>query len=342
MTPGPASRTDTAPRIGLGAALTRALGVLLWRAAQPATLPVPPPSPAPSRADPAQSTRAPAPRPAAQALLRVTAASAWILAVAAFALTAVTAQQIRGLRHDFQTNPPGLSLQETATRLRSRVESAWWARLYPGLVPRAGELADAVAAGRERLLDAHRIYATVADTVNALGPAGRHAHGPALVRPGLEALERVDRRWHRETLAFHELRNGLAPYRHPAPLQEARLQGRVFQLAAGHALRIEILDPAGDPLERATPPLVPGDRFDVPWRPGATVLLTDLIRPVEGGAYQVHADLRLPIESWSQRAIRFDQGGHLVQVSFDPSTLALAPAIPPLSDAAAAELGASR
>jgi hypothetical protein len=311
-------------RVGAGRLILRCLGVLLWRAADPRTLPV--------RPDGWEITR-----PDKSRLLPLIALLGWSAALLVAGIGLASWQHFRNLRSEFLRIPPGLSLDSTAEHMEQAARGPWLL-LNPQACRKIARLAGAVREGQVALHNAAKVYEAAGETLRDLGPVARADRGRALVEPLRAALGEVRSPWHRETLVYRELQGALAPYLAAPSPASPRLQGRLTALTPDHALQLAVLTRDGRPLEAATSPLQPGAGFDLPIVPDGWLLLTDLVRQ-QRGVFEVREDTRIPLREWTQQPIRFPRGGASVQVHFTGATAQAAPSFPDLSPGARAELG---
>ncbi len=321
--PSPAAG-DLVFRVGAGRLLLRGLGVLLWRAADPRTLPV--------RPDGWEITR-----PDKSRLLLLITILGWSAALFAAGAGLASWQHFRNLRSEFLRIPPGLSLDSTAEHME-RAARGPWRLLNPGACRKIVRLAGSVREGQVALQNAARAYEATGETLRGLGPVARADRGRALVEPLRAALGEVRSPWHRETLVYRELQGALAPYVAASSSASRRLQGRLTALTPEHALQLSVLTKDGGPLEAATSPLQPGAGFDLPLVPDGWLLLTDLVRQQRGG-FEVREDTRIPLREWTDQPFRFPHDGALMQVHFTGQATQAAPSFPELSPGARAELG---
>lgn len=315
------------PSVGPGGLLVRTLGILLWRLADPASLPVPAVDSEPARA----------PRPDAGALgaaTRVAAAAAALAGAALLAVALAAFLSTRSLVEQFAVTSPGTPLDETAAHLERSVSGAWWSLFYPSFDARAARAAAAIREGRSALAAAADAYEAAVAGAAATGPVGRLARGAEIVAPVNAALDQVATPWHRGTLAFREIREAVRPYAEGGAEGVARLRGTVKAALPGHALLVTLDD------GRASKPLEVGDRLDIPLVAGAVVRLTDLARPSDDVPFVVVEDRELPMAAWpeSEKEILFPQNGATFRVRLDDEWLQKAPPLPPLSASARAEL----
>lgn len=324
----PASTPSLGPpvfRVGAGRLLQRGLGVLLWRAADPRTLPV--------RPDGWETAR-----PNSGRLLPLLTILVWAMALVAAGLGLASWLHFRNLRSEFLRIPPGLSLDATAERMEQGARGPWLL-LNPQACRQTVRLAGSVRTGQVALQDAARMYAAARETLRDLGPVVRAERGRAIVEPLRASLEEVRSPWHRETLVYRELHDALIPYVTASPSEMRRLQGRLLALTPEHELQLSVLTADGRPLGEATAPLQPGAEFDLPIVSDGWLLLTDLVRQ-QRGVLEVREDTKIRVRDWTELPIRFPRGGATVQVRFSGPTAQAAPAFPDLSPGARAELGA--
>lgn len=324
--PSPAS-SDLVFRVGAGRLLLRALGVLLWRAADPRTLPV--------RPDGWDIMR-----PDKSRLLPLLTILGWTVAVSVAGIGLASWQHFRNLRSEFLRIPPGLSLDSTAEHME-RAARGPWLLLNPQACRKITRLAGSVREGQVALQNAAEAYEAAGETLRSLGPVARAERGRALVKPLCATLGEVRSPWHRETLVYRELQGALAPYLAASSSAGLRLQGRLTALTPDHALQLSVLTKDGRPLEAATSALQAGAGFDLPLVPDGWLLLTDLVRQ-QRGVFEVREDTRIPLREWTEQPIRFPRGGASAQVHFTGSTAQAAPPFPELSPGARAELGWSQ
>jgi hypothetical protein len=336
-------RRSGPPRASLVAVAGRAAGILLWQAAAPESLPV--------RGE--ASTRS-HPSPVA----RVLSAGAILASLAAVALLGFAAWggiEMRGIQRDFLRNPPGVSLTDCAAQLRERSPSGWWTLFHPGAKTRLDGLAARIEQGRERLVEAARLYAACGERLAELGPVGRREAGGQIWGPLAEALRRIDAPWHRGTLAFHELSRVVEVYAKPPAEADLRLRGDVVALSPGHKVQIRVLLPAGPASggpaaagdrgqtgQFETGPLGLGGKFDLPAAAGATVVFRDMASACPDCVLEIREEYALPIERWSERPVVFPRSATTVQLRFDETTTAWAPAPAPLGPAIQRQLGLAR
>jgi hypothetical protein len=320
----PAAARDLVFRVGAWRLLLRSLGVLLWRAADPRTLPV--------RPDGWENAR-----PDQSRLLPLITILVWAATLLVAGIGLASWQHFRSLRSEFLRIPPGLSLDSTAEHME-RAARGPWLLLNPRACRRIARLAGSVREGQVALQNAAKAYEAAGETLRSLGPVARAERGRTLVEPLGAALGEVRSPWHRETLVYRELQGALAPYLAASSSASRRLQGRLTALTPEHALQLSVLDGDNRPLEAATSPLQPGAGFDLPLVPDGWLLLTDLVRQ-QRGAFVVREDTRIPLRDWTEQPIRFPRGGASVQVHFSGSTAQAAPPFPELSPGARAELG---
>lgn len=311
-------------RVGAGRLLLRGLGVLLWRAADPRTLPV--------RPDGWEITR-----PDKGRLLPIITILGWSAALVVAGIGLASWQHFRNLRSEFLRIPPGLSLDSTAEHME-RAARGPWLLLNPQACRKIARLAGSVREGQIALQNAARAYEAAGEALGGLGPVARADRGRALVEPLRAALGEVRSPWHRETLVYRELQGALAPYFAASSSETRRLQGRLTALTPEHALQLSVLTKDGRPLETATSPLQPGAGFDLPIAPDGWLLLTDLARQ-QRGVFEVREDARIPLREWTEQPIRFPRGGASVQVHFTGPAARAAPSFPELSPGARSELG---
>ena len=311
-------------RVGAGRLLLRGLGVLLWRAADPQTLPV--------RPDGWEIMR-----PDRSRLLPLLTMLGWSAALLVASIGLVSWQHFRSLRSEFLRIPPGLSLDATAEHME-RAARGPWLLLNPQACRKIARLADSVREGQVALQNAARAYEAVGETLDGLGPVARADRGRTLVEPLRAALGDVRSPWQRETLVYRELQGALAPYLAAPSSASLRLRGRLTALTPEHALQLSVLTQDGRPLEPATSPLQPGAGFDLPIVPDGWLLLTDLVSKQQG-VFEVREDTRVPLREWTEQPIRFPRSGASVQVHFTGPAAQTAPPFPELSPGARAELG---
>ena len=321
--PSPAAG-DRVFRVGAGRLVLRGLGVLLWRAADPRTLPV--------RPDGWEIRR-----PDRGRLLPLLAILGWLGTLFVAGIGLVSWHHFRNLRSEFLRIPPGLSLDATAEHLE-RAGRGPWLFLNPQACRKVARLAGSVREGQAALQNAAKAYEAAGDTLRGLGPVARADRGRTLVEPLRAALGEVRSPWHRETLVYRELRGALEPYLAPPSSASRRLHGRLTALTPDHALQLSVLTKDGRPLETATSPLEPGAEFDLPFVLDGGLLLTDLVRQ-QRGVFEVREDMRMPLREWTEQPIRFPRGGASVQVRFTGPAAQAAPSFPELSPGARAELG---
>jgi hypothetical protein len=311
-------------RVGPGRLLVRWVGVLLWRCADPSTLPVRPDGPAVSRRE-------------AGRLLSAVITLSWVATLLVGGAGFAAWQHFRTIQAEFLRNPPGLSLEATAERM-DRGAGGPWKLLHPVASQQVTILARSVREGARALQDAARAYETAGTALRGLGPVARRSRGRALVEPLRISLDAVRTPWHRETIAYREMHEALAPYLGDAATGDDRLGGRITALTPGHALQLQALAADGHPLEKGTLPLQPGTSFDLPLVRDGWLLLTDLV-PKERGVFEIRESTRVPLLEWSEEPIRFPRGGAFVQVSFTGRTARAAPPLVELSPGARTELG---
>ena len=346
-------RRSGPPRASLVAVAGRAAGILLWHAATPESLPV--------RGEASTKSH---PSPVAR-VLSAGAMLASLAAVVLFGLAAWGGAEMRGIQRDFLRNPPGVSLTDCAAQLRERSPSGWWTLFHPGAKARLAGLAGRIEQGRERLVEAARLYAACGERLAELGPVGRREAGGQIWGPLAEALRRIEAPWHRGTLAFHELSRVVEVYAKPPAEADLRLRGDVVALSPGHKVQIRVLLPAGpadgglggqgsqghagqgranqgQASQFETGPLGLGGKFDLPAAVGATVVFRDLASACPDCVLEIREEYALPIERWSERPIVFPRSATTVQLRFDETTTAWAPAPAPLGPAIQRQLGLVR
>jgi hypothetical protein len=260
----------------------------------------------------------------------------WVLVLLAVTWAAVTGAHFRSAGREFLRNPPGSSLGATANHLRG-TGSGPWRILHPPAAARVRELARRVEDGRAAFLGVQEERKAAAGALSGLGPAGRLVRGPALTAAARRDLRRISASWHRETLAYVELSRSLEPYE--TPPATLRMEGMVTALPPGRALQITPLSSSGVPLQRPSPALRPGDRFDFTAPLNGMVLLTDLEQKGATEVLHVCGDLRMPLVDWSDSPLALPGSGQ-AEVRFGNVTEALSPRLKPLSREAQAELAA--
>ncbi len=353
--------------VGVGPLLSRAIGVLVWRLAEPESLPVPPaedagggaadggatagvaPAPdraardgaAPGRAAPGRAAR----HPAAAAIGAASVAAAAI-GLALVVIGGAATLAMRGLGERFAATAPGTPLDETATRLESATAGRWWAIFYPTFGARLARAADSVRGGRDALADLAAAYDACRAEMAARGPAGRLLDGAELARPVAAALARVAWPWHRGTLAFREMHEAIAPYASASGAPIARLRGTIVAAPPGHALAVSLagepsIADAAEPSDpaRAERPIEVGGRFDLPFDPGARARVSDWLRPRPGDALGFVEEKEIPLAAWPDGEIAFPREGAVFAIRLDDEWAKRAPALPALSEAARREVG---
>lgn len=311
-------------RVGTGGLLMRFLGVLLWRAADPSTLPVQPDGPV-------------IPRPVKGRLVSIVTALSWIAALLTAGAGLAAWQHFRSLQAEFLRNPPGFSLEATAERMDAAA-GGFWRILHPAASRNVTRLAGSVREGTLALQDAARAYEMAGTALRNLGPLARAGRGRTVIEPVRAALAEVHAPWHRETIAYREMQEALAPYLDETEVAGGRIEGRVTALTPGHAIQLQALAVDGRALEKGTFPLQPGNGFDLPLVRDGWLLLTDLVLK-ERGVFEVREATRIALLEWSEQPVRFPRGGATAQVSFSGRTARAAPPFPELSPGARAELG---
>lgn len=323
---GVVSAGPTGPaRAGVFGVLLRAVGVFLWRAALPRSLPVPPA---------AGSAGETAPRGAVT--LPFVAATVWILALAASVGAAITVSQARGLARDAlfgSRNDPGTPLETVADELAAGARSNGWVRLHPEVGPRLIEAAERIRTGRASLTDAAAVYDRFLADISTLPTAARILRGEGLAAPLDAALAKVATPWHRGTLAYEEMRSAVLPYQDLRTRPVTRLKGKLVEAPRDHALGIGVLRPDGSPVE---PPqfLRLGGDFDIPLVDRTSIELN----AVRLADQSLVSRAVVPILEWTG-TFAPAAGLERYAVRFHEETASRAPVPPLLSVDARAEVG---
>ncbi len=320
----PAATDGRTYRVGAGGLLQRSLGVMLWRAADPRTLPV--------RPEGWESAR-----PDRGRLFPLLAVLVWALTLGVAVAGFGSWHHFRSLRSDFLRIPPGLSLDAAAEQMEQAARGPW-RLLHPRACRIVTRLAGSVREGQGTLQAAATAYLQAGEMMRGLSPVNRVDRGRSLVEPVHAALTEVRTPWHRETLAFRELQGGIAPYLAGPSPESGRLRGRLAAVTPGHALQLSVLDSGRQPRESPTAPLAAGGGFDLPLVPDGWLLVTDLVHQPRGG-FEVREEMQIPLREWTEGAIRFPRGEAVAQVHFTSSSDQAAPLLPELSAGARAELG---
>jgi len=302
------------PSVSLSGLAARAIGVGLWRAADPRTLPV-------------RTAHEAAP---------ASAGSTRIIAVGLLVLAAlVLAAGLHGLARTAEAletalvNRDHLSLLELAERLDREAASPLLAPL-PGVPQGLRRSAASIRDGRDQLLAVAEAQARAATKAESLGLTGRLLRGRALVDPVAAALAGVRRPFHRGTLAYNEVAAQVTPY-FVAPSWPVTLQGRLVDAPSGHSLALS------SPLTAETAPRRAGEQIVLTLRPGDRLHLTAFV--LRGGTHEIVEDWEAPIELWDERRFSAPRSAETFSIRFEPASLALAPPLRPLSRPAQAEIG---
>ncbi|MBU1698553.1 MAG: hypothetical protein KJ970_14915 [Candidatus Eisenbacteria bacterium] len=304
--------------IHAGRCLERCAGILIWRLADPSTLPV-------EALSAGAAGSAKRRRSKADTLLRIFGMG---LGIGGFLLLAAGILGTRDVRHLTQryiTNPPGFSIRQTADELERALDQAWWRPLQPGLAPRLNRLADAIRQGRRTLMEAAVAYSNAGERMMEYGLPGRLIYGPEITRPIVEALARVSTRWHRTSLTYLHIQQVIAPYLEPVVDPSQRLVLTLKQAPPHHALLITVRNEAGQEIY-ATPPIPVGSTAEIPFRPGSILTLSDLTRPANDKPFQILEDISRPLEDLSEkRPLEFPVHGASFQIGFSGELAAAAP-----------------
>jgi hypothetical protein len=310
--------------VGSGRLLLRCLGVFLWRAADPSTLPV----------HPAGWV---APAIEAKAARSLAAPAIWLVALAITGVGAVSRQHFQRVEAQYLRNPPGVAISVTADQME-KAASGPWRLLNPPASRKLVRLAGSVRQGETLLEQAARAYAAAGAEVRDLGPVARAGRARILTAPLRASLATIPTTWHRETVVYRELEQALTPDPTGVTPANRRLQGRLTAVTPDHALQLTVLASDTRPVGAATKVLHPGDGFDLPLPEDGWLVLTDLVRKGQG-LLEVREEMRVPLREWTEQPIRFPRGGASVQMRFSGPAAWGAGSFPKLSPAARAELG---
>ncbi len=321
----PAERVSS---LGPGALLVRAVGIALWRAADPDSLPVPDPG--------ASGAAGRAAVAGASSLPRVVAAILVVIALAALGVGTVAWLAVGNAVSDFIHTPPGTPLSVTADRLAHRVDGTWWSALYPSVPARLDRAAESIRSGETELRDLAGVYGRDRLALDRRGLPARLLGGAAAVAPVAAALDRVRTPWHRGTLVYQEIEEAVRPYREGGAEAPAKLTAVLVQAPPDHALVAEVTGPDGSRLA-ASPTLDMGGTLTLPLVAGARIRFTSLVRPEAGAAYRVEGETAFALEDWPRSEFTVPGSGAFA-FRFDPEAVRKAPPLPPLSAAAQAEI----
>jgi hypothetical protein len=311
-------------RVGAGRLMLRCLSVLLWRMADPQTLPV--------RPHGWETLRLGKSR-----FLSLMTLAFWSAALLVAGAGLTSWQHFRNLSLEFLRNPPGLSLESTAERIEEEAGGPWRV-VNPPAARKLALLAGSVRQGQATLDKTARAYEAGRRELQDLGALARIDRARSLAGPLRAVLNETRSAWHRETMVYQELQQGLARSLDGTTPAGRRLQGRLAAVTREHALQLSVLASDGHRLGEATKALHPGDSFDLPLPADGWLLLTDLARKGQGGL-EVRQEMRLPLREWTDQPIRFPWGGASVQMRFSGWASSDAAPFPKLSPGAQAELG---
>lgn len=245
---------------------------------------------------------------------------------------------LKKTRDALRGHPRHYSLPECALRLERAVEHGWWVRFYPGYPARAARVAAQIREGNMRLLLAAAAYDSCSALVNGLELPGRLLRSRPMLAALEEALARVPDAMGR-TLPFREMSEGLQPYLALDREGSMSVSGNLIAAPTGHGLLFALLDPEGTVRWDSSLPARVGDRFSIPLRPQRmTLRLTDFEFSPENRAARVVEDMELPVDHWGEGEILFPASHSTFRIRFSEQSVASAPPLPPLSEAARREL----
>jgi hypothetical protein len=257
--------------------------------------------------------------------------------VFAIAIGGIATREIRAIERELVENPDGNTLLQQADELETSLAGVWWARLYPGYPERAARMAQTIRSGRSALLEAAQAYTDCARQLSALGLPARLLHGPAIVAPVSEALEKVPTQFHRETVTYQQIDSEIGPYLKPEQNRSV-VQGVLVSCPPNHGLLIAGLDGKGVTRWKIAGPLLRGKEFKITLEPVEVVRLTDLYRPSGATDWQMGDQLDVPFQRWTDGRIRLPHGDPGFEIEFSRESLAQAPKFAKLSPYARAAI----
>ncbi len=311
--------SDKPHQLSLTGLIARSIGVRLWRSAAPASLPVRPPG----AAEPASLSRG----STGIALVVST------VAILGIALMVLTSQALRRIQVSHIVPRDTRSLGDTRDAMIRESES-WWRWVAPDASSRLRALADQVESGGGELRALAETYGTFQDKMDTSMP-GRVLLGHALATPVGDAMHRVARPWHRQTLVYQEVDLHAGTYLGTPPGIGA-LEARVTLTPPSYNLVITVRNGTGE-LVTTSRRLQLGDLVTVPLRADHTVELAAWSRAGGGGLRQVEA-VTFPLTSWPAGDIVFPQTELRFRVAFSDSEEGPAPRPRPLSEPAVSQL----
>jgi len=319
-----AHRRD-AKSVSPAALIGRCLGVLAWRLADPATLPVEEIArrlPARHAAERAGSPRA--------GLVYGGFALLVLLGAVCLAVGLSAHARIGRVAASFLHDPGRSTLEETARSVEQAVAGAWWRPLYPSFPGRLARAAEAIRAGRAPLVQMVDAYEEARAALDGMSLPARLLHGAGVVEPVVEAAASVPTEWHRRLDAYDFMRQAIEPYAKPNREIPAALGGRIFVAPPHQALMATIYSREGRVYQRIPSRLEVGDGFQIPLLLGGRLVLNRLFRHGDGGIYEVAAgeSLSVPIEEIEDGAFVFPKSGASFSFSYDKELKDLAPRLP--------------